>query len=187
MIIFGDYLFDVTHATVWKKIANVYKLIWLIDTCATHVPCCTSGSLIPAIPGACATCNFTYLVRGPWDGSVKTKQKSIDNILIISYIWVQNSCGSLFSRISQTRSDISSRLWEIKVTINVLYACKLLLDTTQWKWNKNIFILPNSIMKLLYHVHQYLEGDKYFLCNDHIFLCPYLTLSSYTQCREHTT
>ena len=42
-------------------------------TCVTHMPWCMSGSLtrgggenVPGIPGACATCNFAYLVRGPW-------------------------------------------------------------------------------------------------------------------------
>ena len=42
-------------------------------TCVAHVPWCMSGSLtsgggenLPGIPGACATCNFTYRVRGPW-------------------------------------------------------------------------------------------------------------------------
>ena len=41
-------------------------------TCVNHVPWCMSGSLtsgggenVPGIPGACATRNFTYLVRGP--------------------------------------------------------------------------------------------------------------------------
>ena len=47
-------------------------------TCVTHVPWCMKGSLtsgfpfeigggenVPGISGACATCNFTYLVRGP--------------------------------------------------------------------------------------------------------------------------
>ena len=41
-------------------------------TCITHVHWCMSGSLtcvgrenVPSIPGACATRNFTYLVRGP--------------------------------------------------------------------------------------------------------------------------
>ena len=41
-------------------------------TCVTHVPWCMSGSLTrgggesaPGIPGACATRNFTYLVRSP--------------------------------------------------------------------------------------------------------------------------
>ena len=43
------------------------------STCVTHVLWCISGSLIrggrenvPGIPTACATPNFTYLVRGPW-------------------------------------------------------------------------------------------------------------------------
>ena len=43
------------------------------STCVTHVPRCMSGSLtggggenVPGIPGACATRNFAYLVRGPW-------------------------------------------------------------------------------------------------------------------------
>ena len=43
------------------------------DTCVTHAPWCMSGSLnhdgresIPDIPGAYATRNCSYLVRGPW-------------------------------------------------------------------------------------------------------------------------
>ena len=43
-------------------------------TCVTHVPWCMSGSLtcgdgenVPSIPGACATRNYTYLARGPWN------------------------------------------------------------------------------------------------------------------------
>ena len=42
-------------------------------TCVTHMPWCMSGSLtrgggenVLSIPGACATRNFTYLARGPW-------------------------------------------------------------------------------------------------------------------------
>ena len=42
-------------------------------TCVTHVSWCVSGSLtsgggenVPGIPGACATRNFAYLVRGSW-------------------------------------------------------------------------------------------------------------------------
>ena len=42
------------------------------STCVTYVSWCMSGSLthgggenIPGIPGACATCIFAYLVRGP--------------------------------------------------------------------------------------------------------------------------
>ena len=43
------------------------------DTCVMHVPWCMSvlltcggGENVPGISGACATRNFTYLVRGPW-------------------------------------------------------------------------------------------------------------------------
>ena len=42
-------------------------------TCVMHVPWCMSGLLtrgdgenVPGIPGTFATCNCTYLVRGPW-------------------------------------------------------------------------------------------------------------------------
>ena len=42
------------------------------NTCGMHMPICMSGSLtcggrenVPGISGACATCNFTYLARGP--------------------------------------------------------------------------------------------------------------------------
>ena len=46
-------------------------------TCVMYVPWCMSGLLtrgggenVPSIPGACATRNFTYLVKGPYpDGS----------------------------------------------------------------------------------------------------------------------
>ena len=54
-------------------------------TCVMHVPWCMSGSLtrgggenVPGIPGACATRNFTYLVRGPW---LRTSLCTADNAL----------------------------------------------------------------------------------------------------------
>ena len=47
-------------------------------TCVTHVPWRMSGSLtrgggenVPGIPGACATRNFTYLVRGAWNNGMR--------------------------------------------------------------------------------------------------------------------
>ena len=55
------------------------------DTCVTHVSWCMPGSLtrgflwsrwrgnVPGVPGACATRNFEYLVRGPLHAS-KTSQ-----------------------------------------------------------------------------------------------------------------
>ena len=51
-------------------------------SCVTHVPWCMSGLLtcgggenVPDIPGACATRNFTYLARGPWN---KLREPSSD-------------------------------------------------------------------------------------------------------------
>ena len=49
-------------------------------TCITHVPWCMLGSLTrgdrenaPGIPGACATCNFTYLSRCPWPSVTRSQ------------------------------------------------------------------------------------------------------------------
>ena len=49
-------------------------------TCVKHVPWCMSESLtdggwenVPGIPGACATRNFAYLVRGPWTHGIHMK------------------------------------------------------------------------------------------------------------------
>ena len=63
-------------------------------TCVTHMPWCMSGSLtssrgenVPSIPGACATCNFTYLARGPWFTSVCNghviSQRQTPNCMIV--------------------------------------------------------------------------------------------------------
>ena len=48
--------------------------------CVTHVPWCMSGSLtpgggqnVPGIPGACTTCNFAYLAKGPWAQNIWTE------------------------------------------------------------------------------------------------------------------
>ena len=56
-------------------------------TCVTHVPWCMPGSLtrgggknVLGIPGTCASLNFTYLVRGPWRGYLR----SITSLFICS-------------------------------------------------------------------------------------------------------
>ena len=60
-------------------------------TCVTHVPWCIPGSLtsgflwsrggenVPGIPGACATRNFTYLVRGLWLLRTASCRDSLDD------------------------------------------------------------------------------------------------------------
>ena len=35
------------------------------------------GENVPGIPGACATRNFTYLVRGPWDNISQTRTRRL--------------------------------------------------------------------------------------------------------------
>ena len=55
-------------------------------TCVKHVPWCMSGSLnrgenVPRIPGAFATRDFTYLVRGPWFGAESANIIVMDTVL----------------------------------------------------------------------------------------------------------
>ena len=57
-------------------------------TFVTHVPWCMSGSLtrdggknVPVIPGACPTRNFSYLARGPWNGTSWCMLKWLGNFL----------------------------------------------------------------------------------------------------------
>ena len=37
---------------------------------------CGGGENVPSIPSACATCNFTYLARGPWGGRHRVHGKT---------------------------------------------------------------------------------------------------------------
>ena len=59
-------------------------------TCATRVPWCMSGSLtrgvgenVPGFPGACATRDFTYLVRGPCVGFTANKLHAIMRLMSV--------------------------------------------------------------------------------------------------------
>ena len=45
------------------------------------------GENVPGIPGACATCNFTYLVRGPWHDSHFTA--TLDFLFVITHFTVK--------------------------------------------------------------------------------------------------
>ena len=60
-------------------------------TCVTHVPWCMSGSLnggggenVPGIPGACATRNFAYLVRGLWQFFSSAFYRDVTNHMFVS-------------------------------------------------------------------------------------------------------
>ena len=75
-------------------------------TCVTHVPWCMSGSLtqvsgenLPGILGACATRNFTYLVRGPWN---------LHHIYSICHRIKPNYCGWIYA---SCLCSLSSTTW----------------------------------------------------------------------------
>ena len=62
--------------------------------CDTYMPWCTSGSLtdgggenIPAIPGACSTRNFTYLVRSQWNRSVSYHNNTRQSKNRMQLVW----------------------------------------------------------------------------------------------------
>ena len=80
-------------------------------TCVTHVPWCmpgslTSGSLwsrwwgnVPVIPDACATRNFTHLVRGPWSNliTVGIYPDMFSYLLLTKIVFIQwSECGEAF-------------------------------------------------------------------------------------------
>ena len=78
----------------YASTGNVFPLPRLSDldmhhgTCMTHVPWCMPGSLtsgilwsrwrgnVPGIPSACATHDFTYLVRDPYTNKMGTTNDS---------------------------------------------------------------------------------------------------------------
>ena len=73
-------------------------------TCFTHVLWCMAGSLsfsfevgggenVPGIPGACATCNFTYLVSGPCQDHVIVESKCamFSNTSPLNYMTTEDS------------------------------------------------------------------------------------------------
>ena len=96
-------------------------------TCVTHVPWCMSWSLtrgggenVPGIPGACATRNFTYLVRGPW--SVRTVLTVTESTLV--FVSQANICTL------QNQMPISQTVYEL--TIAIFWDSFLLLGLPSW-------------------------------------------------------
>ena len=70
----------------WPSYTGMYH-----GTCVAHMPWCMSGSLtrgggenVSGIPGACATRNFSYLVRGPL-GLVELPMITVENRGPIQY------------------------------------------------------------------------------------------------------
>ena len=114
-------------------------------TCVTHVPWCMAGSLtsgdgenVPGIPGACATRNFTYLVRGPcylgksFRELFEDKMSPIGSPLcsdMIHYfqrnVWGCTMLGtpvvSIFFICHTRRSSKTQQCWKIYFIFAVLY------------------------------------------------------------------
>ena len=61
-----------------------------------------AGENVPGIPGACSTCNFTYLVRGTWNAWAQSwsEQRRLIH-MATSYIWLHT-----FARTSWTESQM---------------------------------------------------------------------------------
>ena len=96
-------------------------------TCVTHVPWCMSGSLTRGggenvIPGACATCNFANLVRGPYQYA---KTVVFGLVIFASFIhfiplqwchnkrdgvWNHRRLGCLLNRLFRRRPKKTSKL-----------------------------------------------------------------------------
>ena len=85
-------------------------------TCVKHVPWCMSGSItndggenVPSIPGACATRNFAYLVRGPWSQRLSWN----------SYCW--NRRHHLIMDSSHCRCGHHQRLFHSLIPLSTLF------------------------------------------------------------------
>ena len=120
-------------------------------TCVTKVPWCMSGSLtrgggenIPGIPGACATHNFTYLVRGPCDcdyaNSIVVLQLpfSLKQCVWFPCIHISNFLPGQIIGLSHTRADGAVCLEMLLKT----YICQL--DTTTFGEKFGLVYIPKE-------------------------------------------
>ena len=165
-------------------------------TCVTHVPWCMSGSLtrggdenVPAIPGACGTQNFTYLVRGPW-----TQLKSLRNL---AWTTIQPGLPGETHRPlhtgglpSERRGSFLNKSIATYFQLSSLVVSKVVILTTFWsirKYNKflNYYVIINlshvwpriwSSCKLrVLNVSMYHVSVSLF-----IFVCAYVIIIVYT-------
>ena len=102
-------------------------------TCVTHLPWYMSGSLtrggaenVPGIPGACATRNFTYLVRGPFD---RWPRKTIGNLFHVHRSYVCH-----FIAIHEFKLELLFGNVQIGATSSILRPCDLQI---WWLTSKN--------------------------------------------------
>ena len=114
-------------------------------TCVTHVPWCMSGSLtsvsfevvggknVAGIPGACATRNFTYLVRGPCACSFTYPQ--LDNNIDILLFTLKKGC-----------CEICYLLWMV-LMVRAFHLSLLLISSMYISLTKNQFWFITDVLR----------------------------------------
>ena len=130
-------------------------------TCATRVSWCLSGSLtrgggenVPGFPGACAICNFAYLVRGPWCNGVITGLSGT----LLYYVLL---LGIIFRVCSMVRA-ISFASLNICLNNPLLQIC-IHVGRYLIYWKQYVYLLSNDL--LIWSQDQLLMQKKHWNCD----------------------
>ena len=99
-------------------------------TCVTHVPWCMPGLLysggaenVPGIPGACATHNPMYRIRGPWYWSSSSRYSSL-----MRHVNIKPALPSL--KMPLVKLDLEGWKW-------LMNQCCVNIDLSLlWWWNR---------------------------------------------------
>ena len=137
-------------------------------TCLTHMPWYMSGSLtrgdgknVPGIPGACATRNFTYLVRGPCNNVQSfffyislahpfTRANNVTCYYGHKYIAVLNYavCKNIISSGANFKIDINLSIINLK--LNIVTFTAHIVFSTFFVYNDLLQILLSCIYLLIW-------------------------------------
>ena len=139
-------------------------------TCVTRELRCLSGSLtrgggenVPGIPGACATRNFTYLVRGPW----------IEGSYNASAVWSKAFINSRRWQAVAGLCDLwSSRCWRRysshrcnRYRVRGLQKAKVHVNAHKKALKKMADIADNTREHIFYKGKMYSDADFAELCS----------------------
>ena len=133
-------------------------------TCVTHVPWCMLGSItrsdgeiVPGIPGACATPNFTYLLRGPY---MRT------GLLRFMLSWVLEKSKGAFSHVARgyfigTGTIIYIR-WCQGAIIDVGKLCQWISNYNKHTTRKDACkYFSSAVANISSHIHLHLAAPLY--------------------------
>ena len=83
------------------------------DACRDHWPAVYfevgGGEKVPGIPGPCATRNFAYLLRGPWQRQQRKHHKIYAKCFMHKCNWVGIACGIVVLRYMLYKSRLDCR------------------------------------------------------------------------------